>query len=292
MKSKRGVLLLAYGHKSYIREARNVAATLMLHAPTIPRALVTDAPSEELHISFDEIVPYRPELGSVFEQKLHLDKYSPFEETLFLDVDCLVVRDLSWVFEFFAGSGVGYTAELRTTGQWYGADIADLLANTGLTWLPRHNGGFLYFDRSSESKRFWDAARRYFMRLPELGIRSFRGEAYPDEPAVALGTAECGILPTEDYGRTMRHTAGKRGRIRLDVLDGFCLFQKYGKWVSPSVIHFGRKGTRSLYRREALKARLRVYSGTPTGLTCLIAFTYWVWMIVVGGPRRWIGRAR
>jgi hypothetical protein len=38
---------------------------------------------------FDIILPLRAEYGKGVVQKLHLDLYTPFQSTLFVDSDCL-----------------------------------------------------------------------------------------------------------------------------------------------------------------------------------------------------------
>ena len=52
-------------------------------------------------------IPLRHEWGSGLEQKLYLDKYTCFEETLFVDADSIVVKDVEGLWEFFSNVSFG-----------------------------------------------------------------------------------------------------------------------------------------------------------------------------------------
>src|SRR5271168_365410 len=103
----RGIITLAYGHNRFIEQARSLAHSLQLHAPQLPRTLITDSDNPEIRSQFAEVIPYRPEYGSGVRQKLFLDRYSPYEQTLFIDSDCLALGNLDAFWSAFAGQYFG-----------------------------------------------------------------------------------------------------------------------------------------------------------------------------------------
>jgi len=109
---REGILTSSYGDATYRRLAVTLARCLALHAPGTPRVVVTDQPdAPELHAHFDDVVPLRPELGDAFIQKLHLHRYSPFDRTLYIDSDSLVVEPIEHAWAAFRGrpfAVVGY----------------------------------------------------------------------------------------------------------------------------------------------------------------------------------------
>lgn len=97
----KGILLVAYGHPYYSRMAHNLAISLRYHNKDIKIAIcIANDGFNLLYDSekgvFDQVIEipdycYLNEDGSVdpYKIKLHLDILTPFEKTLFLDVDML-----------------------------------------------------------------------------------------------------------------------------------------------------------------------------------------------------------
>jgi hypothetical protein len=100
----RGVITLAYGHARFAEQARSLALSLKLHAPHLRRALVTDSTDPEVLSLFTEVIPLRRDWGAGVRQKFFLDRYSPYDETLFIDSDCLALGNLDAFWTAFAGS--------------------------------------------------------------------------------------------------------------------------------------------------------------------------------------------
>ncbi|MEM7035724.1 MAG: hypothetical protein AAF570_02020, partial [Bacteroidota bacterium] len=91
---KRGWLILAHRNDVYLQFAGNLAASLKIHS-RYPVALLTDAqqlpaPSERF---YDEVIQLRPEHNIPFYAKTLLNRYTPFEDTIFLDADSIAVSD-------------------------------------------------------------------------------------------------------------------------------------------------------------------------------------------------------
>ena len=261
--AERGVLTLGFGAPRYRRMAVDLARSLRLNSPGTPLAVVTDHPAE-MSRWFDVVVPHDPSHGRGFAQKLALDRYTPFRRTLFVDADCLAVRDVEFMWELFAAVPFGVCGRMAGSGRWFGADIAEVRAAVGLEGpLPLFNGGLMYWSDAPEAGGVFRTARELVPRYSELGFgrMSGRDSAVTDEPLVSIAMALHGLSVVEDGASTMRTPIGSTGPLRVDVLRRRSGFTKEGVPVSPAIVHFcGDYAEGFVYRREVAKLRLPLRS--------------------------------
>jgi len=256
-----GVLTLAYGEHKYIEMAKNLARSLVLHSPEIPRAVVTDSVIDrELNKLFTHHIPLCAEWGTNFRQKLHIDYYSPFDTTLFIDSDCLAMRDISFIFDLLRNTpfaAVG--SDVLLPGQRDpNIDVDFVLKKYGLVSLPKFNGGVYYFNRSDRSRNLFNCGRMIMEKWKENGIKNFRGDGPPDEPIISLAMSLNNIeLFDDDKIEIMRTPIGLKGKLKVDVLKARCTFYKNDRLVSPAILHFaGEWQEMKDYRRECLKLKM------------------------------------
>jgi hypothetical protein len=256
MAGSRGIVTIALGHPVYHDMARDLALSLKLHAPRLPRVVLTDASGGALASLFDIELPWRPEFGHGLFPKLCIDQYSPFDETLYIDSDSLAVRDLAFLWTILATQDFGYVGQVLRDGYWY-AEIAGLLDRLGLPLLPRLNSGMFLYRRGPLASDLFARTREIF--LDEAGFPfDPLGRARSDEPCLGVALAERGIHPVEDHGTTMRTPIGIRGSMDIDVLAGRCVFNKDGEDVRPAIVHFATWQFHPIYYRE--RAKLRLFS--------------------------------
>jgi hypothetical protein len=263
----RGVLTIAHGSRRYLRMAQALARSLRRHAPGLSLAVVTDAPGSHLLDLFDARLRFEPGYGRGHAQKLNIDRYSPFDETLYIDVDSLVVDPLDEVWPLFAHTAVGVVGGSTRAGWWFG-DIGALCTRLGVGEIPRFNGGFVFVRRSAEATAVFETARELMGRYAELGLQPMRSGAPNDEPVLACALALHHVAGITDGGRSSRTPIGIRGPLRIDVLGGGAAFTKEGVPVCPAVVHFcGWRSRGFHYQREALKLRLVDGLGLPPAAT-------------------------
>jgi hypothetical protein len=96
MQDKRGILLLATGHPYYAHMAHNLLVSLKALAPDLPVAILHDGQGFRLlegwqqdHFSQAIELPSKLVGGDPYRVKLHLDELTPFDKTLFMDVDMI-----------------------------------------------------------------------------------------------------------------------------------------------------------------------------------------------------------
>jgi len=240
MDPSRGVITLAYGHKRFIEQARSLAHSLHLHAPNVPRTLVTDCNDPQITNLFTNVIAYRPEYGSGVRQKIYLDQYSPYDETLFIDSDCLVLGNLDSFWSAFRGQSFGVPGfrylHKGETDELFNVD--DALQRFNVVSLPKFNGGTYYFDRSSESQELFKTARHILENAKSLGLGEFRRNGPSDETVYSLAMAIHGVGLTWMGAGGMWTPVNYKGKLSLDAISGSCLFEKEGRKLSPEIVHF------------------------------------------------------
>jgi len=269
-KSKRGIITIAHGKARYLNMARHLGRSLRLHAPKLPTAIVTDADNQAFEDCYDHVIPLQKEYGRNVEQKLHLDLYSPFEETLFIDADSLVAKPIDWIFDdyqavSFTSPGYEFILPGDTDDQWH-ADFDHIFSELHLERLPKFNGGVYFFRKDPIADRLFVQARKIWSRYREYGIKEFRGCGPPDELLFSIAMSLEGQSTIPDHGRIMRTLIGLQGKLTLNVVKGNSQFRKDGNDVQPAIVHFASFGAyHPAYNRECLRLD-SLHAGLPRRL--------------------------
>lgn len=235
-----GFITMAYGPDRYMRQAETLARSLRLHMPGIPLALVTDRtdPGD----LFDVVVPMLPFSNAGTLHKISLYDYSPFEETLFIDSDCVVVRpfheQLSAISRHDFAPVVNKCLKAGEQDLWL-EDVGKALQAVGGTCFPKFNGGVYFFRKGDEAASIFRGAHDILSRAAELGVKDFDRAGPGDETLIGLAMAQHGGLKLyDDHGTLMRTPLNTTGPVEVSVLTGECSFVKQGRRVSPAIVHF------------------------------------------------------
>ena len=240
-RSVTGFLTLAIGARDYISQAYYLGLSLRANMPGYPIAVVTDDETGILAGVYDHLIPARQSLGRGVRQKMYIDQYTPFEETLFIDADCIVAR--SFEHELNEVRSFDFTPvvqrHLRTDdADEYFLDLPSLMRAFNLRSLPKFNGGVYFFRKSALSERVFESARRIQNDPASYGLKAFDSTGPGDEPAYALAMAQHGISGYDDLGRLMRTPVGLRGKLTIDPTQGQCSFMRAEGLVTPAICHF------------------------------------------------------
>lgn len=261
----RGYVTIAIGHERYHAMARWLMLALRRWVPDAGRALVTDSVDERLLSLADVVIPPRSGLSSPYEHKFLLQGYSPFNQTVFLDADCLVVRDPGNVWEKFGHNGVGVFGTNRSAGTWWvHADVICKL--THAETAPILNGGFIRFDAGEQCREIFASARHWYGRLGDIDTSvAFRG-TWNDEPALSLALAERGIRAYDDVDDgTYRTALAGRATAGVDILGGRAWVDGWGVISEPAIVHFAGSAEDPVYR-QAGRALTLSERGVPDGV--------------------------
>lgn len=208
----RGITLLAIGKSGmYAKWTANMAVSLKYHSPNIPinvivddKALNTFKPEEKP--LFNKFIPVNPNhtidcFGnySPGRAKLYINEYAEFEENIYLDVDGLCIREIESLFNM-----VSKDVQLQCTGKWN--ETAKEWSCAWMTlagvrfnyMLPDKfdiyecNSSFIYFKKGDVSETYFKQVQKNFINNWDSKIW---GNAFPDELAFNVATAQTGIDP-------------------------------------------------------------------------------------------------
>ncbi len=231
---------MAYGRQKYVDQAVSLAQSVKRHVPHLPICLVTDR--SEPVAPFDSQVPMDSfaEAGTVLKTRIY--EYSPFEETLFIDSDCLVTRDFSAQLEAIRAwdfSPVVNTYLSAGDSDLWLEDVGAALQKVGGECFPKFNGGVYFFRKSDVAAQVFAQAEAIRHRQDELGILDFDAAGPGEETLIGLALAKMGLTQLyDDCGQLMRTPLNATGSVYLDILKGECSFEKNGKRVNPAIVHF------------------------------------------------------
>jgi hypothetical protein len=202
---KQGILLIAVGDIAYLKMARNLLASIRVNDPGLAVAVATDKPDHPLTSMFDKVVPVPQEYcmhkGSQewIKVKTHMYDLSPFERTIFLDTDMILIkgRSLSPIFDQLVD--INWTmANTGPAGASIWADIEKVAAA-----YPSENGfwnyhsEFVYFRKSDEAKKYFSQVKKVFA-APKMEAISFAGARLSDELAFQIASMITGLYPHQE----------------------------------------------------------------------------------------------
>lgn len=242
---KRGIITIAYGKRKYLRMGKALAHSVRHHDEDENLAVVTDQP-EAFSKLYDHVIPVDRSFGSGVAQKLHLDRYTPFGETLFVDSDCLFYGPARPLWDYFGGDvgfGVRSWEPLSYGDECQGVgDFDRYLDHFNLDHVHNIKGGFYYFDDSETAGAVFDTAREIYHKRDAAGLTSFKNAPIADEVVIATAMEINDVAPiTIDHPASppVNTFLGKTKPLEINVLKGKSRFIKNGSLVKPTAIHYG-----------------------------------------------------
>ena len=240
----RGFITIAYGASKYIKMGKSLARSIRLNSPDSKIAVVTDSNDQELRSLFDHVVELNTDWPPGVAQKLYLDHYSPFDETIFIDSDCLVYKDLNQIWDYFYGlrdfgiKGYGYLE--ADDGHYSIEDLSMCLGELKLSRMASFNSGVIYFNRNQQSLDVFSSAREVYEQRRKLTLKEFKNAPVNDEPifALAMETNAIEILPWEKAVVMGTYSGDVKNKNDINVLKRRARYIKNNVILDPMIIHF------------------------------------------------------
>lgn len=271
-----GYIALATGSPFYLEMAMNLILSLKLNDPTRPVCLITDSTMQipDAYRPFIDKIAYLDPKPGFYGclNKLRINTVSPFEENLFVDSDCILLKnDMDRHWAAFQGPGFRTAGGKVTAGKWYGFDIAEVIKKIGIDYMVRLNSGVFYFHQDAEADHFFATTLALVDEHKEL-LGSFHRNKLQlaDEPFIGaamgklnlamakLSSAEGSIQVTTIHSSNMHFDPFTRTSKMLRH-DDFRLLGRFfpRKHVqhSPSFAHFVKLKPKTIYNRIANQLR-------------------------------------
>jgi len=270
-----GYITVALGMQKYVDMAVNLARSIRHYDPIRPICLIHDGRvslSAAAREAFDDFValPEDPEYVGV-ANKLRLFDATPYDETMYIDADCLLVRDdIDRHWRAAAPTFFTMTGERATAGRWNDLDIAATCREFSIPYLVRMNSGVLYFKKNTEAATFFAKVNWLYRchRDRLSNIHQGRARQYADEPLFGIAMGMFGLAPVESgpSAGSWMVTTWRARRCNIDPTTGTASMEKptgfwFGLplpflargWVrhTPTIYHFIGLKPRSDYTRAA-----------------------------------------
>lgn len=198
---KKGIILISTGHANYGKMAYNLAITIK-GVESIPIAVVHDHTSlAHLNDKQKEVFDFMIEMPGAFAKgfgaKLHLDQVTPFDKTLYLDVDMLwlglkpsdLFKELDGVDFSIITEG---TSDNPNNKYYFWADPKEIKEAYKVDKVLQTRSEVIYFEKGT---KVFKKARELKPQLKLKTIRMF-GEHIPDELYFNIATA---LLETKPH---------------------------------------------------------------------------------------------
>lgn len=244
--------ILTSAIKSDYLKAIGLVLSLRVSNPGVPVAIV--CPKNIRHLVepyFSHIIDEDPNFKG-FEHKINLDKYSPFNETLFLDSDILVFRNVKPFLETWGDKPYSACGHYAIDGfSSFGLDIKKVLQLLHKDKFVKIEGvGHGYFHKPGCTD-FFDSAREV-----TRNYRYYAGDAkYADEDAVSIVMTKMDYI-TAPWGEFFsRYFNAKSGTMQMNAVKGVCKFIHLdtGELYSPCTMHFARDEAAFAYTWQLYK---------------------------------------
>ncbi len=208
--------MIAVGSNAYGCMAYNMAVSLKLSSD-VPIALLTDETSlDKLHdhqqTIFHQIIPNWEDYSengklNPLRLKTRIWDYTPFEETLYIDVDGLFMhgfKDIQNIFKDLGSfqihevkrhakkdaskAGMIWTTDKSTKTQHL-EEVWDFYNISEKNLYPEYNSSFIWFKKNKKNEKYFQRVREnYDKRFWKMGL----GGLYPDELAWNSASAQMG----------------------------------------------------------------------------------------------------
>lgn len=282
----RGFITVATGDY-YCWLAQNLAMSYRLFSnPIYPLYVITDKAGQNiLKDYFDGVIVLESPHYS-FVDKIEVYYNSPFEETIFLDADMSIVKDISFIFDVFKQNGSCISC--------YGA-IKDITEDEkpnhfGDAAVKRYNlkqfvqfgGGIYYFQKCETANKVIDFIFQYeiphYEELDLLQIGGYFRDSpvkMADEPLMGLAMMVFNMKPVNTPEHFMRYYRyNMMETLKWDMMQQDLSFYWWGEIVHPYIAHYATYNT-FRYKYYRIVAKLNcLYNHTPAILTPFTYFKY------------------
>jgi len=193
----KGVLLIALGHENYMKMAVNLAASLKYNCPDIQIALVHDGAGQIPDNLFQCNIMVPP--GNPIQYKTKLYELSPFQQTLYLDVDMIWLPGRNPEELFTTLAGIDFTIMNTGSGEyciWAEADDIRQVAGNVDDPIYMFYSELIYFEKTGKAEAYFSMVQEIYTTAT-LTNRKFAG-GMADELAYIIAALQTGTKPHQD----------------------------------------------------------------------------------------------
>lgn len=267
----KGFVTLATGGEQFYRIAWNLLQSYRhFTSEPLPFAIVCDRKNSFTE-AFDDVIVLENATCSYMD-KLSLLKLVPYDETIFIDADCLAYGDLNGIFDLFKEaddlSCFGNAVPLDSDKGFFKAENVGHYANE-ITFCTGLHGGIVFYRKSDILSRIYDTCCEIRDHYHEYKFKYFKKPA--DEPIIALAMSVHGIRPLPVDSSPLVYYPACTNDLRFDILNAKISFKSGASSHNLLIVHFGSTVTKEqIYLIE--ERNLELLCGGKSLKTSLRAF--------------------
>lgn len=160
-----GILYIAFGD-SFSAEGVMSYNSLRRHMPKFPVCFMTDRPHLLQSYSHDENLIVKEITPRHIRSKVDFVSQTPFDRTLYLDSDTVIVRDVSDITDSLDRFDVAVTHDFARKRKKY-ADVIPEYAKIPYSF-SEVNGGVFAFSKNDRTEKFLNLWRSYFYKYYQI----------------------------------------------------------------------------------------------------------------------------
>lgn len=192
-----GIIILAVGHPLYTQMAVNLAASIKFNAAKIPICLLHDGAYESLCLRrkqlFDDNV--RVENTGAFSLKTRLYEFTPYDRTLYMDADTIVLpkADIETFIKKLRGFNIINNLKDKDFCIW--AEPEEVRRITGNNSDPFYHyfSEMMFFEKNYIIENYFKEVRFAYVNT-HLDYRGI-ADQMPDELAYLIASMRTGVKP-------------------------------------------------------------------------------------------------
>ena len=246
----KGFITIATGKEEYYALARNLLRSYRRFCPSpLPFAILADR-ENEYTAEFDDVLVFPNGATNSYLDKLRLAEFAPYDETIFIDADCLAFGDLNVIFDHFKDaddfSCFGRVLPLDDKTGWFEYENLGALQEK-VSYVVGLHGGIYYMRKGDMSSKVMADAMDFIPNYKDYG---FRGKFdLGDEPLVALAMAVNGCRPIPFIPEDICCYWEYADRVDMDITRGKATVD--GRY-DTILMHWGTRFTRGLQYKKQL----------------------------------------
>lgn len=239
--SGRGYVTIATGSKHYYQIAYNLLRSYRRNGGgSYPFAILAEEENEYTR-AFDKVVLIPNPSGSYMD-KIRIFDHLPYEETIFIDADCLVYGRVDEWWNYFKDgpdfSCFGYAYDdLSVKTGWFLWDGMKEFREK-IRFIPTFSGGVYYIRNTPTAEAVFRWAKYAVSHYGEYPFAIFKSPA--DEPVLAFGMAICNCRPVDLFEVGIYV---KRRDLPMDILAPAAQWTYRSRTGPVRLVHWGNLGT-------------------------------------------------
>lgn len=239
MSLSRGFVTIATGDVFYYKLAANLCTSYKKRGQgQYPFALVCDRENEYTAL-FDDVILVEDFRRSTLDKLLA--RYAPYDETIFMDADMLVLRSIDDLWDVFSGgddvSAMGCTLPLDSRKGWFTYEGSGPYKDR-VNYLLSLNGSFYYIRKGPVAEQVFRDTAGIIENYAAVDYKYF--STPQDEPVMAMAMVINGCRPADVAYDLLLLPATKK---KLSVDHAGNLLED-GRPSQAKVIHFATANTR------------------------------------------------